>query len=170
MHPGRQITDIEVFQTGLYTLPAPDEYLKCTPDYMLRYKIQGSPATIAVEIKCPYYGRNGRNPCADRACKEAYVLQTHLQMRALGCDTAWLVSWGPQETVVFRIKFCEDLWKMMSDWARRWFDSVQCPDHRADLPKQLKNCCQEVAKLATRQRWDRVSQAAQKGNDESMMG
>ena len=170
MHPGRQITDIEVFQTGLYTLPAPDEYLKCTPDYMLRYKIQGSPATIAIEIKCPYYGRNGTNPCADRACKEAYVLQTHLQMRALGCDTAWLVSWGPQETVVFRIKFCEDLWKMMSDWARRWFDSVQCPDHRADLPKQLKNCCQEVAKLATRQRWDRVSQAAQKGNDESMMG
>jgi hypothetical protein len=143
---GGGVTNIRILEAGLHTLPAPDDYLKATPDFILKYEVNGQEHTQAVECKCPYYGRDGKKAGADRMCRAEYILQTHGQTKAVSCRKALLVSWGPESTRVFQIDFSDDLWEDMRKWPGLWFG--------ASIPSTKHALCQRIHEtIKLRAKW-----------------
>ena len=150
--PGCTISHIQIRQTGLYTLPPPDNYLKCTPDLYFTFKKDGiTQPTINVEIKCPWYGEDGKTAHCDRNCRPDYILHTHFEMKALVCSETLLVSWGPETTRVFPIKFSSELFQDMSEWSKRWFTSDSCPTlGQTTCVERIKEATQTIAAEASK--------------------
>ena len=148
---GFGITGIRVYESGLYTLPAPEDMLKATPDFVLKYTDKhGAEVTESVECKNPYYGDDGKTAQEDRTCRPCYVLQTTMQMKALNCNQALLVSSGSEVTRIFPIKFDKALWEMMSEWSHKWFTPQQFPARRQQIVTNIIERAKEVARMSTK--------------------
>ena len=129
------------------SVKAPDGvYQTYTLKIIIKIKI-----IINVEIKCPWYGEDGKTAHCDRNCRPDYILQTHLEMKALDCSETLLVSWGPETTRVFPIKFSSELFQDMSEWAKRWFTSDSCPTlGQTTCVERIKEATQTIAAEASK--------------------
>ncbi len=112
--------DIEFHETGLWRLSDKKvAMVAVSPDGILMRN--GIPVAV-VEIKCPY---RGGCPKADPEFKAYHLLQVHAQMKAVGVDKAYLISWGPDTSKVFPIKFNEELWGKMTEWIEHFWESMR---------------------------------------------
>ena len=111
--------DIQFHETGLWRLSGHKvSMVAVSPDGILMQN--GRPVAV-VEIKCPY---RGGCPKADPKFKAYHLLQVHAQMKAVGVDKAYLISWGPDTSKVFPIQFNEELWGKMTEWIGHFWESM----------------------------------------------
>jgi len=134
--------DIEFHETGLWRLSDKKvSMVAVSPDGILMQN--GRPVAV-VEIKCPY---RGGCPKADPKFKAYHLLQVHAQMKAVGVDKAYLISWGPDTSKVFPIKFNEELWGKMTEWIELFWESMrgdQAPEV-CDKTKEVEDLLNRVA-------------------------
>ena len=124
--------------------------LKATPDFILKYtNEQGEDVTESIECKNLFYGDDGKTAHEDGQCRPCYVLQTTMQMQALGCKEALLISSGPRATCIFPITFDHGLWGMMSAWSKRWYEKDLMPSKQEQLAIDIIARAKDIAQYST---------------------
>ena len=136
--------DVQVFEAGMHRLMGDLDFVAVTPDGICRV----GDKLIAIEVKCPFFGKTGQSPESDAACRPYYILQVHAEMAAIGAKRGFLISWDVHTSVIFEIDFDETLWGLVTAWLKKWWVAVEAPTPCQETIA-ISDRCKEVALRAT---------------------
>jgi hypothetical protein len=136
--------DVTISEVGMHRLSGDLAMVAVTPDAVVKVGDE----VIAIEVKCPFFGKTGQSPEADASCRAYYILQVHAEMSAVGAKRAFLISWDPHTSVIFEILFDEDLWSLVKAWLVKWWASEEAPVP-CDETEAISEGCKRAAEKAT---------------------
>ena len=102
-----------------------------------------------LEVKCPYPAYKYAVPVY-YTLPERYVCQIMSEMKVLECQEALLVSWSPESTTAFRLKFSDAFFETMSGEIKDVFlnGTPKQPKRKSEGAKVLKSMSKEISEAA----------------------
>ena len=151
--------DLTYFEEGCYLFKEEgDTIIEVSPDGSVRpitdidcededEMIRSSARTkFAVEVKCPHPSYKYAVPVY-YSLPEKYVCQIMSEMKLLECQEALLVSWSPESTTVFCLKFSDTFFEAMSKEIKTVFlnGTPKQPKRKSEGAKMLKSMSKEIS-------------------------
>jgi putative phage-type endonuclease len=118
--------DLEVEETGFHVHPEHD-WLGASPDGFAHDR------KAVVEIKCPYYIRNDKEPVFKTVEEQPhYYAQMQIEMYCTDTELCWFYQWTPYggclEPVVFDPRWMDENFEKLSDFLFDFLEALRDPE------------------------------------------